>query len=77
MEKIMKILNEILPDIDFETEHSLVEDGIIDSFDIVSIISELSEEFQINIPVEEIEPCNFNSAQAICTLVERMQENQR
>lgn len=72
MEKLLKILSEIVPDVDFETEENLVDDGLIDSFDIVSIISELTDVFGITIPVEEIEAENFNSAKSIQSLINKL-----
>jgi D-alanine--poly(phosphoribitol) ligase subunit 2 len=67
---ILKILSEIRPDIDFEKESKMIDDGILDSFDIVSIISELNDAFDINIRVTDLKPENFNSLQAIQELVE-------
>lgn len=72
MEQILEILRGLHPEVDFETCDSLVDDRIIDSFDIVSIISDISDEFDITIPVEEIVPKNFNSAKALYALVERL-----
>lgn len=71
MEKILEILVDIRPDIDFEQEKLLVEEGILDSFDIVSIISELNDAFDINIRVNDLKPENFNSVEAIEALVNR------
>ena len=50
----------------------MIDDGIIDSFDIVSIISEVNDVFDVVIPPEEIAPENFNSAQALYELIERL-----
>ena len=72
MEKLLKILTEIVPDVIFEKEENLLDDGLIDSFDIVSIISELTDAFGVTIPVEEIEAKNFNSAKSIHALINRM-----
>ena len=72
MEKIISILKSIRSDIDFEKETKLIDDNILDSFDIVSIVGELCEEFDITITPDEMEPENFNSAQAIHALVERL-----
>lgn len=72
MEIILEILNGLHPEVDFETCNTLIDDKIIDSFDIVSIVSDLSDEFDITIPVEEIIPKNFNSAKAINAMVERL-----
>ena len=69
MEKILEILNGIRSDIDFENEEKLIDDGILDSFDIVSIVGELCEEYDITITVDQLEPENFNSAKAMLELV--------
>jgi len=74
METVLEILRGLHPEIDFESCDSLVDDKIIDSFDIVSIISDLNDEFDITIPAEEIVPENFNSARAIYAMVERLME---
>lgn len=72
MEEIMEILRGLHPEVDFETCDTLIDDKIIDSFDIVSIITDISDEFDVTIPVEEIVPKNFNSAQALYAMVERL-----
>lgn len=74
MEKILEILQSIRSDVDFESEKSLIDDGILDSFDIVSIVGELCDEFEITITVDDMEPENFNSVEAILALVERLQD---
>lgn len=76
MEKIIEILEGMHPEVDFNTCNALIDDKIIDSFDIVTLISELSEEFDVTIPVEEIIPENFNSAKAIHALIERLLEDE-
>lgn len=76
MEKVIEILKELHPDVDFEKCTTLIDDKILDSFDIVTLISELSEEFDVDIPVEEIVPENFNSAKAIYDLIERLLEDE-
>ncbi len=68
----MEILRGLHPEVDFETCDTLIDDKIIDSFDIVSIITDISDEFDVTIPVEEIVPKNFNSAQALYAMVERL-----
>lgn len=72
MEKILEILSSVRSDIDFEKEDKLMDDGILDSFDIVSIVAELCEEYDITITVDMLEPENFNSAAAMLALVERI-----
>ena len=74
MEKLLKILTEIRPDVEFENEKKLLDDGILDSFDIVSIISELNDAFEIHIRVNHLTSENFNSAEAIMALVISLQQ---
>ena len=71
MSKILDILNEIRPDLDFNSEKQLVDQGLLDSFDLVSIISDLNDAFEINIRVNDLQPENFNSVEAMMALVER------
>lgn len=73
MEKLLQILKGIRPDVDFENEKALIEDGILDSFDVVSIISELDDEFGVQIKITELDPENFNSAESIWALVQKLQ----
>lgn len=72
MDSLLEILQDLHPEVDFETCDTLVDDKIIDSFDIVSIISEINEEFDVVIPAEEIIPENFNSAEALYDLIQRL-----
>ena len=72
MEALLNILSDLHPDVDFDTCTTLIDDKILDSFDIISIISEINEEFDVVIPAEEIIPENFNSAQALYELVSRL-----
>lgn len=74
MDIIIEILSGLHPEVDFENCNTLVDNKIIDSFDIVSIISDISDEFDITIPVDEIVPKNFNSAKALYAMVERLME---
>jgi acyl carrier protein len=73
-DKILEILSDVRPDLDFENEKSLVSDGNLDSFDIVTIISELNDAFDIKIKVHDLVPDNFNSLEAIQKLVERLRK---
>ncbi len=75
MEELLGILKEIRPDVDFETETRLIDDSILDSFDIISIVGELNEHYDIEIDVEDLEPDNFNTAEAILKLVTKLQED--
>ena len=75
MEELLGILKEIRPDVDFEKETKLIDDSILDSFDIISIVGELNEHYDIEIDVEDLEPDNFNTAEAILTLFRKLQED--
>ena len=72
MEELLKILTEIRPDVDFENETALIDDGILDSFDVVSIISELDDAFGVQIRITELDPDNFNSLESIWALVKSL-----
>lgn len=71
-EKVLSVLQEACPDIDFTSTDKLVDDGILDSLSLTSIISALTMEFDIMIPYEEIIEENFNSLDAISAMVERL-----
>ena len=75
MDEIIEILSGLHPDVDFATAKNLVDSKILDSFDIVSLIAEINDNFDIAISAEEITPENFNSAEAIWALVERLMED--
>lgn len=74
-ENFIELLQDIKEDVDFAHETALIDDGILDSFDILQIISALNDEYEISIPASEIVPKNFNSAQALWDMVERLQED--
>ena len=74
MEELLKILKEIHSDVDYETCTTLIDDGILDSIDSISIITEVSSEFDVQIPANEIVPENFNSAEALWKLIERLED---
>ena len=74
MEQLLEILKELHEDIDFEIEEGLVDEGILDSLDIVTLITEINDAFDVSIPAEEIIPDNFNSAAAIWALIEKLDE---
>ena len=73
-ETLLRILEDLHPDVDFETNEALVDEGVLDSLDIVTIISEIGAELDITIPPEEIIPENFNSVSALTALLERLDE---
>lgn len=72
MERLLEILEEIRPDVDFINEASLIDGGILDSFDLAMIISELNDEYEVAIRVTHLSPENFNSVQSIFKLVESL-----
>lgn len=74
MEEHIRILQSIHPDVDYKTNDRLIEDKILDSFDIITLISEINEEFGVAIPAEEIVPENFNSAEKLYDLILRLEE---
>ena len=72
MEELLQILSDIRPDVDFENCTTLIDDKILDSFDIISIITELNSQMDVAVPADQIIPENFNSAQALWNLVETL-----
>ena len=74
MNELMEILEELRPDVDFENETLLIGNGILDSFDIVSLVTALNDAFDIEIKPNDLGPENFNSAAAILALVEKLQD---
>lgn len=74
MSELMEILEELRPDVDFENETGLIDNGILDSFDIVSLVTALNDGFDIEIKPNDLVPENFNSAAAILALVEKLQD---
>lgn len=74
MDKLKEILESIRPDLDFDVEKSLIDDGVLDSIDIISIVTELNDEYDIEINVQYLLPENFNSIEAIYELVQKLLE---
>ena len=74
MERVIELLQEIKEDIDYENETALIDDELLDSFDILQIISALDEEFDISIPAAMIVPQNFNSAEALWNMVQELMD---
>ena len=73
MEQLLRILNETCPGIDFEKETALIDDGILESLDIVTIVSEIMGTFHISINVDDLLPDNFNSVDQMLELIQRKQ----
>ena len=72
MQTLLDILSELHPEVDFEAADRLIDDKILDSFDIVTLVAEIDAEFDVAIPAEELIPENFNSAQSLYALIERL-----
>lgn len=73
MNRLLAILSDVNEDVDFAHETALVDDGLIDSFDIIALIAALDEAYGIHIETADIEPENFNSAASILETVKRYQ----
>lgn len=74
LEEVIELLQDVEEDVDYESCVTLVDDRVLDSFDIISIINAIDEEFDVAVPAKDIVPENFNSASAIHALVLRLQE---
>ncbi len=72
MEQLLELLKGVRADVDFENETALIDDGILDSFDVVSIISEIDDVFGVQIRINELDPENFNSAESIWILIQKL-----
>ena len=75
MNELLEILNDIDDTVDWENETALIDDRILDSFGVISLISELEDQFEVEIDASEIVPENFNSADAMWKMIQRLQEN--
>lgn len=74
MEELLEILNNLHPEVDFEKEEHLIDHMVLDSFDIVTLISEISERYGVTINAKKIIPENFNSANALYALIRELEE---
>lgn len=75
MEELIKQLEEIRPDVDYAHETRLIDGRFLDSFDVIQIVAMLDEEYGISVPAAQIIPENFNSAQAIYDLIQRLSDD--
>lgn len=75
MDRVLEILNDIDDSIDYTKETKLIDNHLLDSFAIISLVSELEDAFEIEVDAAEMTPENFNSAEAIWKMVQRLQEN--
>ncbi len=74
MNKLIEILEDLQPEVDYETQENLIDGRYLDSLTILSLVSEIEDEFDVEIPTVEIIPDNFNSAKKIWALIERLKE---
>ena len=74
MEQLLEILEEIRPDLDFANCQDLIDGHHLNSLDIISIVAELEDAFDITVPTVEVIPRNFNSAQNLWAMIQRLQE---
>ena len=76
MEELINILESVKPGVDYMSETSLIDEEILDSLDIVTIVAKINQEFDIEFPVNEIIPENFNSAEALYNVIKKLQDEQ-
>ena len=76
MEQLTEILEGLRPDIDFANEKSLVTDRLLESFDIINLVSEIDDEFDVKIKPADLVPENFDSAEAMWELIQRLQDEE-
>lgn len=69
-EKLLQILSETCPGVDFAQETALIDDGILDSLDLVTLVTQMMDVFQVELDVEDLEPEHFNSVDAMLSLIE-------
>lgn len=72
MDKLLDILSEIKPGVDFSVEKDLIDKGIFDSIEIVTIIEEIEEHFHVTVDPDNIDPDNFQSADAMWNMIQNM-----
>ncbi len=76
MEQMLKVLEEIRPDVDFVNEKKLIDGKVLGSFDIIAIVNGLDQEFDIEIDIDDLEPENFNTIEAMWELIQKLQDEE-
>ena len=76
MEELLEILNDIKPGVDFKNSANLVDSGTLDSLSIIRLVSEIDDEFDVEISVPDIIPENFNSVDGMMKMIERLQSEE-
>ena len=74
MEELLEILQDIKPGVDFENETALIDNGVLDSLDIIKLVGQISDEFDVEIEVTDLVPANFNSAKAMYAMIQRLED---
>lgn len=74
MEKLLEILNRLHPDVDFTGVEDLYDEGVLDSLDMVRLVTEIGQAFDVSVPAEELVPENFQNVNTILALIERLDE---
>lgn len=74
MDKLIEILEDIKPDVDYKNCENLIDGHYLDSLSIISLVAEIEDEFDVTVPAVEIVPKNFNSVKAMWSMIERLQE---
>lgn len=74
MEELLEILQDIKPGVDFENETALIDNGILDSLDIIKLVGQISDEFDVEVEVTDLVPANFNSATAMYAMIQRLED---
>ena len=74
MNELMEILQNMRPDVDFENEKKLVTDRILESFDIISLVTEIGDEFDVTVKPADLVPENFDSVEAMWAMIQRLQD---
>ena len=76
MDELIAILKDIHPDVDYATATNLIDGKILDSFDVISLVSEIADKFDVVISAEYMVPENFNSAQALWDLIRKLEDEE-
>lgn len=76
MDELMEILEELNPDVDYETEDQLIDGKVLDSFTIVSLVAQIADTFDIEISPKYLVPENFNSAEAMWEMIQKIQDEE-
>lgn len=76
MEELLEILKNVRPNVDFEHCEDLINSGTLDSMDMVMIMTQIMQKFDLSIPPEEMVPENFNSAKAMYQLIQKLEDEE-